>query len=104
LNRKNNYYQLSNKLNSNIQKDFIVYVLSNNRKKTITGIMENVPEYNFDRKIKYKALVYFRRYTDRKKAVRKMSSILKMDNKDRIIFVKKKNPEWLDLMQTLSEY
>ncbi|MBK6772299.1 MAG: hypothetical protein IPG78_09265 [Ignavibacteria bacterium] len=91
-------------MNSNIQKDFIVYVLSNNRKKTITGIMENVPEYNFDRKIKYKALVYFSRHTDRKKAVRKMSSILKMDNKDRIMFVKKNNPEWLDLIHTLNEY
>ena len=91
-------------MKSFIQKDFIVYVLSNNRKKTIAGIMENVPEYNFDRKIKYKALVYFSRYSDRKKAVRKMSTLLKMDNKDRIIFVKKKNPDWLDLMQTLSEY
>lgn len=90
-------------MNSFIQKDFIVYVLSNNRKKTITGIMEYGLEYYFERKTKYKALVYFSRYSDRKKAVRKMSSLLKMDNKDRIIFVKKKNPDWLDLMLTLSD-
>lgn len=65
--------------------------------------MEYGLEYYFERKTKYKALVYFSRYTDWKKAVRKMKYILKMDNKKRIIFVKKKNPEWLDLIFTLND-
>ena len=91
-------------MNSIYNKEFVVYLLSDRKKNTITGIIECGPELQSDLKSNYKTLVYFDKYRDRKKAVRKKRTLLKMENKDRIMYVKKKNPEWLNLIFTLQEY
>ena len=88
---------------SHIQKDFIVYILSNKRKFTKTGIIGSGLEFQSDLKTKYNTLVYFDRFSDRKKALRKKRSILNMENKERILFVKKNNPDWLNLIFTLTD-
>lgn len=87
-----------------MQKDFIVYILSDKRKNTIIGILESLPEFQTGLRTKYKSLVYLDIFNDRKKAMKRKRSIMNLDNKDRIMFVKKKNPEWLNLMFTLKDY
>lgn len=86
------------------RKDFIVYILSDKRKNTISGIMECGPEFQSELKTKYKNLVYFDRFSDRKNALRKKRTLLNMEKKEIIRFVKKKNPEWLNLIFTLTDY
>jgi len=87
-----------------MQKDFIVYILSDKRKNTITGIMENLPEFQSGLKTKFNSLVYLDIFNDRKKAMKRKRSIMNMENRERINFVKKKNPEWLKLNFTLKDY
>ena len=87
-----------------MQKDFIVYILSDKRKNTITGIMENLPEFQSGLKTKFNSLVYLDIFNDRKKAMKRKRSIMNMENRERINFVKKKNPEWLKLNLTLKDY
>jgi len=87
-----------------MQKDFIVYILSDKRKNTIAGIMESLPEFQTRLMTKYKSLVYLDIFNDRKKAMKRKRSIMNLQNKDRIDFVKKKNPEWLKLNLTLKDY
>lgn len=91
-------------MNSNYNKEYVVYLLSDKKKNTIPGIIDCGPELQTDLKTKYKTLVYFDKFRDRKKAVRKKRSLLNMENKDRIMYVKKKNPEWLNLIFTLTDY
>jgi predicted GIY-YIG superfamily endonuclease len=87
-----------------MQKDFIVYILSDKRKNTITGIMESIPEFQSELRSKYKSLVYLGIFKDIRKAMKKKRSIMNLEHKERILFVKKKNPEWLNLIFTLSDY
>lgn len=86
------------------QKDFIVYILSDKRKNTIAGIMYSELEFNTKIKTKYRSLVYLDIFSDRKKAMKKKREIMNLENKNRICFVKKKNPEWLNLIFTLTDY
>lgn len=87
-----------------MQKDFIVYILSDKRKNTITGIMESIPEFQSELRSKYKSLVYLGIFNDRKKAMKKKRALMNLKGKDRISFVKKKNPEWLNLIFTLTDH
>lgn len=87
-----------------MQKDFIVYILSDKRKNTITGVIDNLPELLAGLKTKHNSLVYLDIFNDRKKAMKRKRSIMNLKNTDRINFVKKKNPEWLNLINTLKDY
>ncbi len=86
------------------QKEYIVYILSDKRKNTIVGILNNEPEFQSRLLTKYRSLVYLDFFTDRKKAMRRKREIMNLENKNRVSFVKKKNPEWLNLIFTLTDF
>ncbi|MEO8210708.1 MAG: hypothetical protein ABI840_09100 [bacterium] len=83
--------------------EYLVYILSNKKKDTITGIAFGKILSEEGEKKKFTKLIYFEKFQDRTKALRRKIYFDKMNNSKRLKIIKVKNPELLNLIFTLKD-
>jgi predicted GIY-YIG superfamily endonuclease len=82
---------------------YLVYITASKRKKTFIGIAYEMNCFRIEITKEFSRLVYFEKFSDRSKA-KNRKKYLEKRNYDKIKkLVSKRNPDWLDLIMTLTE-
>lgn len=86
----------------NFNNGYLVYIAANKYKKTIIGFADEMNGFTVGVTKKFSRLVYFEKFNDRKKALIKKRFLERSDKEKIKEIVSKSNPEWLNLIFTLT--
>lgn len=90
-------------LKQNNNWTYLVYIISGRSKKTSVGIADDMNCLPFRSLRKFSRMVYYEKFSDRKKAMSKKRLLQKADKKKISKLVSENNPDWLNVIFTLTD-
>ncbi len=80
---------------------YLVYIIYDRNNQTLVKIANNKKPVFEDQSKKNSKLVYFEKFDIKSKAMRKKNHLLKLSEEKRMMLIRKKNPELLNLIFAL---
>lgn len=87
----------------NYKTGYLVYIIADRYKKTLVQITDEINGFSLEMSNRFSRLVYFEKFNNRKKAAVKKRLLEKSDKEKINKLVSKNNPEWLNIIFTLSD-